>query len=226
MMRDSFREWARKRAYREEMRQTGGTPASASFHRRAYHRNFQGYTEVKRVRPDGRAVIERVYTGHYFEPMLSKERRVRLRILYVLLFAGGAAVFGWAATRPAVCNTALYVGALQALALVMAMWCLYVLIFYIPASGKMTVGEYDTLHKPLIRSSLACALSQWAAAAAAVVCVLLNRDAASGTDLLCAGGFVLGGVPFGVLWFLESHLEYAVLDNDTPMPEDGVEIDV
>lgn len=225
-MRDSFREWARKKAFRDEMRQTGGTPESASFHRRAYHRNFQGYTEVKRVRPDGKAVIERVYTGHYFEPMLSKERRVRLRILYVLLFAGGMGVFGWSATRPAVCNTVLYVGAFQALAVAMALWCLYVLIFYIPAVGKLTVGEYDTLHKPLIRSSAACALCQGAAAVAALVCFFLNRDAASASDLLCMGGFVLGGMLFGLIWFLESHLEYAVLDNDTPMPEDGVEIDV
>ncbi len=226
MMRDSFREWARKRAYRQEMRETGGTPTSASFHRRAYHRNFQGYTEVKRLRPDGRTVIERVYTGHWYEPMLSMERRVRLRILYVLLFLCGAGVFGWAATRRAVCNTVLYVGLFQALAVAMAIWCLYVLVFYIPATGKLTIGEYDTLHKPLIRSAMACAVCLWAAAAAAVVCLVLDRAAAVGRDWLCPAGFALSGALFGLIWFLESRLEYAVLDNETPMPEDGVEIDV
>ncbi len=225
-MRESFRQWAREKSFQEEMRQTGGTPTSANFHRRAYHRHFQGYTEVKTVKPDGRKVIERVYTGHYLEPVLSKKQRIRLRIVYCLLFVAGVGIFAWSATRRAVCNSVLYVGIFQALTVLMTLWCLYVLIFYLPARGRWTVGDYDSLHKPLIRSSLACALCQAAAAVASLTAIVLNRDAANSSAFLCAGGFLLGGGLFGLMGLLESRVEYTVLDNETPMPEDGVEIDV
>lgn len=224
-MLEKYRERVREKARRAEMRETGGVPTSVGFHRPAYHRNFQGYTEVKRINAAGKAIIERVYTGHYYEPMLSRERRITLRVMYLLLFVGGVALFAFTATRSARCNSMLYVGLFQAAAVLMAPWCLYVLIFYLPATGKLTIGEYDTLHKPLIRAALACAICQWLAAAACAVCFLLHLSEPKWTDLFCAGGFAAAGALFGLIWFLESHLEYAVLDNETPTPEDGVEID-
>ncbi len=180
---------------------------------------------MKHLNADGRTVIERVYTGRWYEPMLSRERQITLRILYVLLFVCGAGLFVFTATRRTRCNATLYVGLLQALAVVLGIWCIYVFVFYIPARGKLTIGEYDSLHKPLIRASGACALCQAALAAASTVCFFLHLDQKDPADLVCALGFLGCTVLFGLIWFLESHLEYAVLDNSTVPPEEGVEID-
>lgn len=224
-MPDSWKRKVADRAKRDELRCTGGTPEQAPFHRRAYHRYFEGYTEVKRVNERGRTVVERVYTGKYYEPELEPFRRVTLRLFYLLFFVGGAALFLFCATRTVRCNTVPYVSLFQGLAVPMALWCAYVLAFYIPSTGKLTIGEYNSQHKPLIRASLLTAVCMWLAGVGALVCFFLHIEERALGDLLCAAGFAASGMLMFLIFLLESHLNYTVIGSGVQPPDDGVEIE-
>lgn len=194
-MKETFKQRLRERQHRQEMQETGGMPQSASFHRSAYHRNFQGYTEVKRLDANGRQIIERIYTGKYYEPALDRVRLLRLRIVYVFFFLASVALFLFCATRKVICNTVIYVVVPQGLSVILLLWCLYVLIFYLPAKARLTIGDYDTLHKLLIRSSFLSACSLWVCALACLICFFLSPELRSAKDLLCAAGSALSRFP-------------------------------
>lgn len=225
MVLDSWKRRMVERAKRKELQYTGGTPETASFHRQAYHRHFEGYTEIKRLDERGRTVIERVYTGKYYEPELVPYRRITLRLFYMIFFLGGTALFLFCATRTALCNTAPYVNLFQALAVPMVLWCAYILVFYIPSLGKLTVGEYNSQHRPLIRAALLTSVCMWLTGVGSLMCVLLHLETGMGKDLLCVAGFALAGVLIFLIYLLESRLEYAVTNSEAPPPEDGVEIE-
>ena len=224
-MLDKWKHRMVERAKRRELQYTGGTPESAPFHRQAYHRHFEGYTEVKRVDERGRTVIERIYTGKYYEPELAPHQRLTLRLFYLIFFLGSTALFLFCATRTALCNSAPYVNLFQALAVPLLLWCAYVLAFYIPSMGELTVGEYNSQHRPLIRASLMAAVCMWLTSAGALVCFMLCSGAGRGSNLLCAVGFAAAGALIFFIYLLESHLEYAVIGSETHPPEGGVEIE-
>lgn len=224
-MSDSWKHRMAGRAKRKELQYTGGTPETASFHRQAYHRHFEGYAEVKRVDGRGRTVIERVYIGKYYEPKLAPHRRLTLRMFYIIFFLGGTALFLFCATRIAPCNTAPYVNLFQALAVPLLLWCAYVMVFYLPATGKLTIGEYNSLHKPLIRASALTALCMWLISAGTLICFVLCLDAEQGSNLLCAAGFAVAGALIFLIYVLENHLEYTVIGSETQPLEGGVEIE-
>lgn len=224
-MLERMKQRVKEKSQQQAMRETGGMPTSASFHRRAYHRNFEGYTEIKRVNSAGKTVIDRIYTGKYYEPDLSPANRIKLRILYVLLFLGGTSLYLFAAFRPALCNTVLYVNLFQALSIPMLLWCIYLLIFYLPATGKLTIGSYNTLHKPLIRASCLTCLCMWATALTSVICYFLHFSTNDFLDLLCAAGFAISGALIFLIYYLEVNLNYTVSNSTEQIPEGGVEID-
>lgn len=213
------------KAKQAELRRTGGTPEAAPFHRPAYHRNFEGYTEVKRIDEHGRTVIQRIYTGKYYEPDLAPFRRITLRLFYILFFVGGTGLFLYCATRELICNTILYVNLFQAVAIPLLLWCIYVLIFYIPSTGKLTVGEYNTQHKPLINASRLASLCMWATAGMVVAAVVLHLDREPLRNLLCAAGYICSGAMMFLISWFESNLNYIVTSSSEEMPPDGVEIE-
>lgn len=224
-MLDSLKNRMSEKVKEAELRRSGGTPEQASFHRRAYHRNFEGYTEVRELNQYGRTVIRRVYTGKYYEPELEPFRRLTLRMFYLLFFAGGTALFLYGATRHLLCNRTLYVNLFQAVEIPMLLWCIYVLAFYIPSMGKLTAGEYDTQHGSLMRATRMAAVCMWLTAAAAVVCTLLHLDTEVLANLLCAAGFAASGALVFLIYLFESNLNYTVTNSTNSAPEEGVEID-
>jgi hypothetical protein len=223
--KEKYREKVRKRQQEKLMKETGGTPQSASFHRRAYHREFEGWSEVKRVGLSGKVEIQRVYTGKYFEPAIPMQKRIALRALYVLLLVLSGWLFGSCAFRPAVCNTVLYVGFAQALTVGALIWIIYVLIFYVPTIGKMTIGDYNTLHRPLLRSTMAAGVCMGAAGVLSVLSFFLNRPVSDVADLLCSAGFIVSGCIVLIIHFLEKKLIYKELVNETAAPESATEIE-
>lgn len=224
-MLEQWKQRLADKAKAEELRRTGGTPESAPFHSRAYHRNFEGYTEVKTLDARGRSVISRVYTGNYYEPALAPFRRVTLRIFYLLFFLSGLALFLFSATRPLPCNSVLYVSLFQAISVPLLIWCVYVLIFYIPSTGKLTIGEYKTQHKSLILATQITAACLWTCAAATLVCFFAAPNGRVSGVLLCAGGFAVSGGLIFLITLFERKLEYTVTSGSAVSPEGGVEIE-
>ena len=225
-MKETWKQRIRKKQIQREMQETGGMPQSAPFHRAAYHRHFKGYTEVRRAGDGGKTRIERIYTGSYYEPALTLLQQRQLRFVYLVFSIFGAALYLFCASRDVLCNKTAYVVIFEAVALVLLLWVIYLLCFYLPATGKMTEGDYHSLHKPLIHAGMLVSISMWITALASVLCFFLNREAASSADLLCALGFGVGGCFMFVLHFMEKRLIYR--KTNAPVPEgieDGIEID-
>lgn len=211
-------------ARQADLYRSDGPRERASLYQRAYHHNFEGFVEVREINEHGKAVIRRVYTGKYYEPALEPFRRISLRVMYILCYLGGAALFLYCATRPLVCNTVFYVTVLQCAVILMMIWCAFVLAFYVPATGKLTIGEYKGQHKSLISAARAAAISMWAAAAAVLVSMVLQLEGSLLANLLCAVGFGVSGMPLLVIYLFESHLKYHVTSSGNAVPDDGFEV--
>ena len=215
-----------KRKLIQKLRQTQheedyNSARTSGFHRSAYHRHFDGYKEIKFKDPTGKTVIQRTYVGDWYEPDFTRENQIKLRVLYVLLTVFGVGLFIYAATRVTACNTALYVALFQGLAVAMLIWLIYVLIFYVPSLGRLTVGDYNSIHQPLIRASFMMTLCMWACAAGAILSLILNGYL---MDILCCLLFAAAGLMFFIINRMESRLIYHVLPNDTEAPDESVEI--
>ena len=187
----------------------------------SYRRNFEGYREVRFTDPMGKKVTQRTYVGEYYNPVLSYARQIELRVLYILLTVVCVGLFLFSAMRDAACNSAGYVALFQALSIAMMVWLIYVMIFYVISPGKMTIGDYNTIHKPLLTSTKLGCIFLWCCAGTCLLSCLLNRSPA---DLVCCAALAVSGLSvFAINWF-ESRLVYEVLPNDAAAPEDSVEI--
>lgn len=224
-MKESTKQRLRKRVQQEEIRSLGGTPEEASFHRRAYHRNFEGYTEVKQLNAQGKTVIQRIYTGKYYEPELDMKHRLTLRFFYLVFFISGTALFLYCSTRSFFCNTVIYVNLFQAICIPLLLWCIYVLAFYLPSTGKLTIGEYNTEHRSLLSAARLTACCMWCTAAAALLCGILNFRTQSLSMLLCVPGFAAAGLLIFLIYLFENMLKYTIIENDASAPPEGMEIE-
>lgn len=222
---ESIKQRLTKRAIQAELRHTGGMPETGSFHRRAYHRNFEGYTEIKQLNAQGKLVIQRIYTGKYYEPKLSLFHRLVLRLFYLVFFVGGTALFLYCSTRNVLCNQYFYVNLFQVICIPLLLWCVYVLIFYIPDIGRLTIGDYNTQHKALVAATRTTAFCMWAASATALLCVIASPETETLVNLLCALGFAAGGLLIFAIFLFEDHLEYIVISSAVDVPPGGVEIE-
>ena len=215
----------KEKTQRQALKETGGAPRAAGFHRHAYHRNFEGWTEVTIKRPDGRTYIDHIYTGRYYEPALTAGQRVGIRLLYLTLSLLGGILYAFMAFRDTFCNKAPYVVMFQSLTLLMMLWFFYTMFFYILTPGLMTIGDYNTIHKPVIRSALVNVLCMWATAAASLISFFLYFTYRPYMDLLCSLGFAAAGIMLSAIYLMEQNLEYKIVKNDTEPPEDGTEIE-
>ena len=187
----------------------------------SYRRNFEGYREIRFTDPMGKKVTQRTYVGDYYNPVLSYARQIELRILYILLAGIGIGLFVFSAMQDAACNSVKYVALFQALSIAMMVWLVYVMIFYVISPGKMTIGDYNTIHKPLLTATKLGCIFLWCCAGACLLSCALSRSPA---DLVCCAALAVSGLSvFAINWF-ESRLVYEVLPNDAAAPEDSVEI--
>lgn len=220
-----LQERIRKRYDKEMIRETGGAPKPASFHRGIYHREMEGYTETTWRDAKGRPHIRRVYTGHYYVPDLSRRRLTMRKFLYVLLAVISAVLFGWGATREIAANTVPLTAFLQVLSVLVYLWLAYLVLFYGLTSGRMTIGDYNTIHKPLVIASLLQTILLWSTAISTLVVSLLSSVQSTGLlGLCCVSELISGFLMMSVFW-LEGRLEYHVERNEKADTIEGVEIE-
>lgn len=224
-MKEKWKQRIRKKQFQQDLAETGGMPQSAAFHREAYHRHFQGYTEIKRSLTGKGSKIQRIYTGKYYEPVLNLLQQKQLRFVYLVFSVIGAGLYLFCTLQPTICNTVSYVVIFQATSVILLLWTAYLLCFYIPSTGKMTEGDYKALHFPLILASLLTSISMWLTGLAGILCFFLNRDRCAFPDFLCSIGFCAGGCFLFVLFFMEKRLIYRTVNNKTEGPDEGVEIE-
>ncbi len=194
------------------------------WHSKAYHRHFEGYTEVETVNPKGKVVIQRIYTGDYYRLDLPRKKRVGLRIVYALLWLAACALFGFAASRPIGANMTWYLAIVQMLTVCALAGLLFSLISHCTVPRDMTVGDWKSASVSLKRRAVYAALFLELNAFATGVYLLLKGDR-WGAHLLVIALYVLSGLLLVVMNRLEDNAPYLTIPSTQSAPPEGSYID-
>jgi hypothetical protein len=194
-------------------------------HSDAYHRFFEGYSELKVVDPSGRIRIRRIYTGVHYRPRLSRKQMVLLRLLYPPVFAAAVALFLVAALRGVPSNTLWYAALPQACTLPMLVWFLISFLSYLPIKEQLEIGEYNRSSVPLKRAALIGAVCALLSGVMALVSLFGEGGSALLGELCTAGLFMLAAALLFLIGLTEARIPYDRIDSTTEIPAGGVEID-
>lgn len=195
------------------------------WHSKAYHRHFEGYTEVEITNEKGKPVIQRVYVGDYYRLDLPKKKRVLLRLGYAALIVLIGILFGFASSRPVGANMIWYMAIGQMLVLggIGAMGVN--LLSHCTAPRDMTVGDWKSSSKNLQRSSKITALLLELNAFLTGLYLLLNGEDWL-VHLMCIALYAVAGIVAVVINRLEANAPYQIWSSREEAPEDGSYIDV
>ncbi len=195
------------------------------WHSKAYHRHFEGYTEVETTDDKGKTVIHRVYVGDYYRLDLRKNKRIGLRFVYGGLVALIAVLFWFAASRPVGANMTWYLAIAQMLGVGLIGLMGVNLLSHCTAPRDMTVGDWKSSSGKLKRNAKYTALVMELMAFLTGLHLLLNGED-WGIHLLCIGLYAVAGLIAVVINRLEVNAPYLKFPSTEEMPIDGAYIDV
>ena len=194
------------------------------WHSKAYHRHFEGYSEVETTNKKGKTVITRVYVGEYYRLDLPKNKRILLRLSYSgLILAIGALFFG-AASRPVSANSTWYLALVQMLGLCMTGALAINLLSHCTAPRDMTIGDWRSSSQKLQRNAKYMALLMELTALLTALHLVLNGEKWV-QHLLCVGLYAVAGLLAVLLNRLEANAPYLKFPSTEPAPKDGTYID-
>ena len=111
-------------------------------HSKAYHRYFEGYTEVCDAGKRNGRSIRRIYTGEYYRQCGTDSIRRRGKLRSAVLFAGALTLYLIASIQPVEANGCTAVAMTQMLTLLSFFWLAYALIPWLLAGRELRIGEY------------------------------------------------------------------------------------
>jgi hypothetical protein len=210
--RDQLRESLQKDA-------TQGKPGT--WHSKAYHRFFEGYSEVSVPKPNGKGyTIQRVYTGDYYRQDLTGGQRLLLRGLYVALFLCIAYLFVSTAVLPVTSNATWYVVLTQVVSIPFLFWILIVFFNYLPAWRDLTIYEYRSSSQALQKATLGASLGMGVVALATLVFMVSNLSNEPLLELLSAGKYLSAGLLALLMNRVERRVHYLIVPSQNRPPID------
>jgi archaellum biogenesis protein FlaJ (TadC family) len=208
---------------RSSLQKDGKQGRRGTWHSKAYHRFFEGYSEITVPNSNGKGYrIQRIYTGNYYRQDLTKGQRIMLRGLYVALFLCIAYLFVSNAVLPLVSNSTWYVVLTQIVSIPFLFWMVIVFISYLPAVGDMTIDGYRNSSPALQKATFGCAASLGIAAVVTLFFVLLNPSVRPMVELACAGKYLAGGLLALSMNRIERKVNYLIIPSQTKPPVGGI----
>jgi hypothetical protein len=213
----SFRDQLRDSIRKDEKQGKPGT-----WHSKAYHRFFEGYSEVSVPKPDGKGYrIQRIYTGDLYRQDLTKGRRFMLRGLYAVLFLCIMYLFVSAAILPLDSNSTWYVVLPQVASIPFLFWILIIFLSYLPASQDMTVDGYRSSSQALKKATLGSAICLAIAALVSLLFMVLNQPDEPLPEFFCVARYLAGGLLALFMNRLETRVNYVVIPGKKDPPVSG-----
>lgn len=195
------------------------------WHSKAYHRHFEGYTELEETDEKGKITIKRVYVSDYYRLDLPKNKRIGLRFTYAGLIALTAALFGFAASRPVGANMTWYIAIAQMVTVCLLGLLCVNLLSHSTVPRDMTVGDWKSSSKKLQKNAKYTALAMELLAFLTGLHLLLNGEN-WGMHLLCVVLYAIAGITAVILNRLEANAPYRIWRSTEESPEDGSYIDI
>ena len=174
-----------------------------SFFRRRY---FDGYTQYETLDDNGKVVLHNVYTGVWYTQQLSKEERIRHRIIYIVCWLAAVAALIFGATRIAMANTRWY-GGMSAFAGLYGLGWIAVGIFNeFTVPQRRTIGDYRASSLGLKRGSLLAAFGCGCLTVISLVYLVMGVQ--MGMHLLAAGVELAATALAVAIYKIESKVVY------------------
>jgi len=194
----------------------GEGQTEGAFHSSSFHSYFEGYIEKKQVDPaTGRSKIVRIYAAPYHVRSGSDsdwgKAKLRAAVMYVL----SVALLILSSSVLELEMPAKYYQIFIAGGLICDFFLLYVLIKFLFAPRKMTIGTFRSFHPTICRLSIAAAVIVFCAVPARLVNMLLSRCPA---DLSVLMGFLSlagSGAAMLGLYLQERKALYDTVDNES-----------
>jgi archaellum biogenesis protein FlaJ (TadC family) len=208
------------------MRKNSEDGRSGSSHSKAYHRHFEGYSEITVPKRNGKGTrIQRIYTGNYFRQDLSERQRILIRVLYVALFLCIAFLYASSAIQPLTINSTWYVVLPQAASVPFLFWILVAFLSYLPAERDMKIADYRSSSLYLLKAAMGSVICLGITASATLVSIMLNPSDESPRAMLCAGKYIVAGLIALAMYRIERKVSYLTTPNQHLPPDNSFEID-
>ena len=193
-------------------------------HKSFYHRYFQGYTEVRVKKPNGRYRIERVYTASWKQHDLEQTQWVLLKVLYLALALLAAVCVVASMAVDALSNYVWFV-ILPGIAAFLAAFVMFAYaLSYLTKPRKMTLGEYTGAVRGIRRTALVTLVCAGVTALAKIVSTLWFGSFDSGSEWKAVLPLLLATAGAAAVYFMEKRVKYLDIPNNTSKPVNGEEI--
>ena len=194
------------------------SPETGFRHNDHYHRYFRGYTEVRKVKPNGRISIERIYTSPWQVLDVPEHMYWPVKMFFVLLAIITAAIYIIATAQATPSNSCFYVAIPGVIAVAGLVLNFAVCLIYLFTKRRMTYYDKRFSSGRLKVCSLICAIALAVTALAKLVYMILNGAFTLAEILTFLGVLVSAGVAFAENR-VENGMNYREEDNTTPVPE-------
>ena len=193
-------------------------------HKSHYHKYFQGYTEVRVKKPNGRYRIERVYTAPWKQHDMEKPRWVSQKVLYLVLALLSAVCIAVSMAADVLSNYVWFVFLPGILTFVAAfVLCAYA-VAYATKPRKMTLGEFTGAVRGIRRAALVTLICTAITVLTKLVSVIMLETLASSSEwktFLLLFAAIIGSA---VIYIAERNTNYIDIPNHTSKPVNGEEI--
>ena len=202
----------------------GEGQTEGAFHSSSFHSYFEGYIEKKQVDPaTGKSKIVRIYAAPYHVRSGSDSDWMKAKLRVAVMYVLSVALLILASSVLELDVPAKYYQIFIAAGLICDFFLLYVLIKFLSAPRKMTIGTFRSFHPAICRLSIAAAVIVFCAVPARLVNVIVNRcsaDLSVLTGFLCLAG---SGAAMLGLYLQERKAVYDIVDHENA-EENGFQI--
>lgn len=203
----------------QDPRQEMGERETGFRHSTYYHKHFQGYTEIRSVRPNGSIAIERRYTAPWIQHQLNTKRWVLTKIAYVLSVLLSSFLYLWALVQRIPGNSAAIVAAagMPTGILLVLMWM--AVCAYVTAPRNMTQWEYHSGKKKVeLFSRVSAAGVVLTALMKVVFCICFGGSWSAEWSSILA--LLMAAAPLLAMYFTEYKMQYQEIENNTLVNEE------
>ena len=189
-------------------------------HSNYYHKYFQGYTEIRTVKPNGTIGIERRYTAPWLQHQLDTRQWVLTKAAYVLGVLISTILFLLALVQRVPTNTAAIVAAPGMLTVipVLLMW-MYVCA-YVTAPRKMTRWQYQSGKKKIELYTRMTTAGILLTAVMKVVYLCGWVSSSWGAEIPGLLVLVASAIPLVLIYLKERKMQYQEIENKTLVTEE------
>lgn len=181
---------------------------SGSYRSRFYENYFEDHIIKTKPGKKNKLRFVRSYAGDYYVLKMPRIKQAGIRILYAALFSLSVFLFILATSADVESNQNWFVVIAEMFNLLSLFWVLLTLVFHLTSKHNLTVGEYKSTSKTLIRSSFITMIGFVATVMCKVIFLVFYTSERPLEILQSAMMLSACGICFFTIYTVEKSLKY------------------